>query len=394
MLKICHDSHLPVYRQPFGAAEAGSDVMLSLSLEGDETAAGVFVRLWMDEAGERVVPMTATGEGSRVAYYRAVVKMPEEGTLLWYYFIVEKADGGRLYYGNNPQQQGGEGCTYDHEPPSYQITVYDRGAKTPDWFKHAVMYQIFPDRFCRAGNELIEKKGAVYRGSWQDEPCYYRDPKTDDVIAYDFFGGNLAGVESKLDYLRELGVSVIYFNPIFESESNHRYDTSDYLTVDNILGGNEAFTHLLAAAKERGIAVILDGVFSHTGMNSRYFNRDGRYDTLGAYQSEESPYHCWYRFENFAEDRDKYDSWWGFKNLPNVDECNSSYQDFIIHGKDSVLHHWLQAGVRGWRLDVIDELPPEFSRGCLGSRRLMDRLILPLSVPMTMTFTSCPSVKC
>ena len=373
MLKICHDSHLPVYRQPFGAAEAGSDVMLSLSLEGDESAAGVFVRLWMDEAGERVVPMTETGEGSRVAYYRAVVKMPEEGTLLWYYFIVEKADGGRLYYGNNPQQQGGEGCTYDHEPPSYQITVYDRGAKTPDWFKHAVMYQIFPDRFCRAGNELIEKKGAVYRGSWQDEPCYYRDPKTDDVIAYDFFGGNLAGVESKLDYLRELGVSVIYFNPIFESESNHRYDTSDYLTVDNILGGNEAFTHLLAAAKERGIAVILDGVFSHTGMNSRYFNRDGRYDTLGAYQSEESPYHCWYRFENFAEDRDKYDSWWGFKNLPNVDECSSSYQDFIIHGKDSVLHHWLRAGVRGWRLDVIDELPPEFSRSFYKELKNTDR---------------------
>ena len=373
MLNIFHDSHLPVYRQPFGAAEADSNVMLSLSVEGDETVVGAFVRLWMDESGERIVPMKQIGEGGSVAYYRAVVQMPEEGTLLWYYFVIETVDGRRLYYGNNRRQTGGEGCLYDHEPPSYQITVYDRGAKTPDWFKHSIMYQIFPDRFCRAGNELIEKKGAVYRGSWQDEPCYYRDARTDDVIAYDFFGGNLAGVESKLDYLRELGVSVIYFNPIFESESNHRYDTSDYLAVDNVLGGNEAFEHLLTAAKERGISVILDGVFSHTGMNSRYFNRDGRYDTVGAYQSEESPYHQWYRFENFAENRDKYDSWWGFKNLPNVDECNKSYQDFIINDGDSVLHHWLRAGVRGWRLDVIDELPPEFSRNFYRELKKTDR---------------------
>ncbi len=373
MLNIFHDSHLPVYRQPFGAAEAGSEVTLSLSVEGDEPIAGVFLRLWVNEAGESVIPMKRINDGDGAVFYRASARMPESGTLLWYYFIVEKADGSRLCYGNNRGQLGGEGCLYDHEPPSYQITVYDRGAKTPDWFKHSIMYQIFPDRFCRAGNELIEKRGAVYRGSWQDEPCYYRDPKTDDVIAYDFFGGNLAGVESKLDYLRELGVSVIYFNPVFESESNHRYDTSDYLAVDDILGGNEAFDRLLDAAGERGISVILDGVFSHTGMNSRYFNRDGRYDTIGAYQSEKSPYHQWYRFENFAEDKDKYDSWWGFKNLPNVDECNKSYQEFIINGEDSVLHHWLRAGVRGWRLDVIDELPPEFSRNFYRELKNTDR---------------------
>ena len=227
MLNIFHDSHLPVYRQPFGAAEAGSEVTLSLSVDGDEPVAGVFLRLWVNETGESIIPMKRINDGEGAVFYRANARMPETGTLLWYCFIVEKADGSRIYYGNNRRQTGGEGCLYDHEPPSYQITVYDRGAKTPDWFKHSIMYQIFPDRFCRAGNELIEKKGAVYRGSWQDEPCYYRDAKTDDVIAYDFFGGNLAGVESKLDYLRELGVSVIYLNPIFESESNHRYDTSD-----------------------------------------------------------------------------------------------------------------------------------------------------------------------
>lgn len=362
MLKICHDSHLPVYRQPFGAAEAGSEVTLSLSVEGPEPIKGVILRLWLDESGEQLVPMELVNSEGSVAYYRAAAKMPEEGTLLWYYFIIEKQVGGRLFYGNDPQQLGGEGRVYDDVPPAYQITVYDRGAATPDWFKRSIMYQIFPDRFCRAGNELIEKKGAVYRGSWQDDPRYIFDPVTKEVASYDFFGGNLAGVESKLDYLKELGVSVIYFNPIFESESNHRYDTADYLRVDNILGGNEAFDRLLAAANERGISVILDGVFSHTGVNSRYFNRDGRYDTVGAWQSEKSPYHQWYRFENFAADRDKYECWWGFKNLPNVDECNESYQDFIINGADSVLHHWLRAGIKGWRLDVIDELPPEFSR--------------------------------
>lgn len=373
MLKFCHDSHLPVYRQPFGAAEAGSDVTLSLSVEGQEPVKKVTLRLWLDESGEQLVPMEPAGGGGSVAYYRAVARMPEEGTLLWYYFIIEKEEGGRLFYGNDPQQQGGEGRVYENEPPAYQITVYDRGAVTPDWFKHSIMYQIFPDRFCRAGSELIEKKGAVYRGSWQDDPGYFFDPVTKEVAAYDFFGGNLAGVESKLDYLKGLGISVIYFNPIFESESNHRYDTSDYLAVDNILGGNEAFDHLLSGAQERGISVILDGVFSHTGMNSRYFNKDGRYDTLGAYQSEKSPYHQWYRFENFAVDRDKYECWWGFKNLPNVDECNGSYQDFIINGADSVLHHWLRAGIRGWRLDVIDELPPEFSRRFYRELKKMDK---------------------
>ena len=238
--------------------------------------------------------------------------MPDNGGLIWYYFIIVTAER-TYYYGNNPEQLGGVGELYfDYAPPAFQITVYRKGAKTPDWFKHSVMYQIFPDRFCRAGNEIIPKKGAVYHASWKDEPAYYKDPDTYEIIAYDFYGGNLRGVESKLDYLKDLGISVIYFNPVFESESNHHYDTGDYHKIDPILGTNEDFKHLIETAKSKGISIIIDGVFSHTGSNSIYFNRQGQYDSLGAYQSKESPYFDWYSFRNYPND---YESWWNFDTI-------------------------------------------------------------------------------
>ena len=162
-----------------------------------------------------------------------------------------------------------------------------------------------------------------------------------------------------MDYLKELGISAIYFNPVFESESNHHYDTGDYHKIDPILGTNDDFKHLVDAAAAKGIKIIIDGVFSHTGSNSIYFNAKGKYNSVGAAQSKNSPYFDWYDFRNYPTD---YDSWWNFRNLPNVREATPSYMDFIIRGKDSVLKHWMREGISGWRLDVIDELPPEFSR--------------------------------
>ena len=278
-------------------------------------------------------------------------------------------EDGTWYYGNNPEQLGGMGTLYDHVPPSFQITVFNKGAKTPDWFKHAVMYQIFPDRFSRDGNAIIEKRGAVFHASWQDDPCYYKDPDTKEIVAYDFFGGNLKGIEKKLDYLKGLGISVIYLNPVFESESNHHYDTGDYHKIDPILGSNEDFRHLVDVAKAKGIRIIIDGVFSHTGSNSRYFNREGQYDTIGAFQSPDSPYFEWYNFRNFPYE---YESWWNFSTLPDVKETTPSYMDFIIYDKDSVLHHWMKEGIAGWRLDVIDELPAAFSQSFFAELKKTD----------------------
>ncbi len=357
---IEHNSQNIYYRSTVGAAEAGSIVRLGIRIRTGEIIRQVLLHTWSDDTGEKWWNLsTRDNEQAHEKFYSTEVTMPERGGLVWYYFIIVTAER-TYYYGNNPEQLGGIGEVYfDYAPPAFQITVYRKGAKTPDWFKHSVMYQIFPDRFCREGNAIIEKRGAVYHASWKDEPAYYKDPDTNEIIAYDFYGGNLRGIESKLDYLKDFGINAIYFNPVFESESNHHYDTGDYHKIDPILGTNEDFKHLVDTAKEKGINIIIDGVFSHTGSNSIYFNRRGQYNSVGAFQSKDSPYFDWYSFKNYPND---YDSWWNFDTLPNVREVTPSYMDFIIRDKDSVLHHWLNEGVMGWRLDVIDELPAEFSQ--------------------------------
>ena len=353
-----HNSQNIYYRSTVGAAEAGSTVRLGLRIKSDEKIKQVLLHTWADGTENWANLTTQDKSDAYEKFYSLEVKMPSNGGLVWYYFIIV-ADR-TYYYGNNPEQLGGIGqLYYDYAPPAFQITVYKKGAKTPDWFKHTVMYQIFPDRFYREGNALIEKRKAVYHGSWKDEPFYHRDPKTQDVLSYDYYGGNLRGIENKLDYLKDLGISVIYLNPIFESESNHHYDTGDYHKIDVTLGTEEDFKHLIETARAKGISIILDGVFSHTGSDSIYFNRYGNYNSVGAYQSQNSSYHDWYIFRNFPND---YESWWNFANLPNVKEDTPSYMDFIIRNSDSVLHHWMRDGIAGWRLDVIDELPAEFSQ--------------------------------
>ena len=167
----------------------------------------------------------------------------------------------------------------------------------------------------------------------------------------------MQGITEKLDYLASLGVTTLYLCPIFEASTNHRYDTACYERIDPLLGDEENFRTLCAEAKKRGIHVMLDGVFNHTGRKSVYFNADGFYDDLGAAQGEQSPYYRWYNFHPFP---DEYDAWWGIKNLPAVNELEKSYVDYIIEGENSIIKRWLRAGASGWRLDVADELPDVF----------------------------------
>ena len=353
-----HNSQDIYYRSPAGAVVSGTPIRLALDVDTDEIVTSVIVRVWQENTGETLLTLQEKSTGSNGTRYAGTIQAADRGTLMWYYFIVNTKNG-KFFYGNNPEHLGGCGQCYDETPASYQITVVYKGAKTPDWFKRAVMYQIFPDRFCRQGDRIVRKKNAVIHADWEDTPFYYKDVDTKEIVAYDFFGGNLAGIREKLPYLKELGISVIYLNPIFESASNHHYDTGDYHKVDPLLGTNEEFVRLTAYAKELDIRIILDGVFSHTGSDSRYFNRDNHYDTVGAFQSQRSPYYEWYSFKRYPYE---YDSWWGFYTLPNVNETTRSYMDFIIDEEDSVLKYWLKAGVSGWRLDVIDELPPQFSQ--------------------------------
>ena len=273
--QVEHNSQNIYYRSIVGAAEAGSRLRLGIRIRTYEPIQQVLVRLWQDQTGERLIPLETRDTQGEQKFYTAWFNLPDYGCLVWYYFIITM-ESGTYFYGNNAEMLGGVGALSTSAPESYQITIYNKGARTPDWFKNAVMYQIFPDRFARAGDTIVKKKGAVIRTDWTDDPMYLKDPDTKEIIAYDFFGGNLRGVMEKLDYLKDLGISCIYFNPVFESESNHHYDTGDYHKIDPVLGDIEDFRALVTAAEQRGIHIILDGVFSHTGSNSIYFNRQHR----------------------------------------------------------------------------------------------------------------------
>ncbi len=241
------------------------------------------------------------------------------------------------------------------EPESWQLTVYDEDYTTPEWMKGGIMYQIFPDRFAKSGEcPIADYK--LLRRDWGGTP-HYRPNEYGKILNNDFFGGNFKGIIEKLDYLKSLNVSVLYFNPIFEAYSNHRYDTGDYFKIDRLLGTVDDFDTLVKSAKERGMRIVLDGVFNHTGDDSRYFNKYGRYkEVLGAHQSPDSPYFDWYHFHRFP---DNYESWWGIDTLPSVNEHSLTYQNFIF-GADGVLKHWLSHGIDGYRIDVADELPDFF----------------------------------
>ena len=227
----------------------------------------------------------------------------------------------------------------------------------PSWLTEGIMYQIFPDRFKRSLSYKIPPmdKDYILREDWGGDP--HGGPFEDGKWNKEFFGGNLAGIQEELDYLENLGVTVIYLNPIFESFSNHRYDTGDFKKIDPMLGDDSLFQELLEEADKKGIRIILDGVFNHTGSDSIYFNKEGRYPELGAYQSKNSIYYPWFDFINYP---DTYYSWWGIKSLPQVKETEPSYMDFIARKEDSVIRKWMRMGIGGFRLDVADELPDEF----------------------------------
>lgn len=351
-----HHSWRSEFRQPFGAVCCGAKVRLAFQTPPAETLRKVTLRLWLQGQGERLVPLEDVGAGCWQVEYET----PAEPGWLWYHFIAEEMNGTVWYYGASEDGLGGLGYRRSQAGPrSWQITVHQQQV-APSWLTDGVIYQIFPDRFCN-GHEQGEIRGAqpgsLLHAHWEDVPFYVRDVDTGHMVAYDFFGGNLEGICSKLSYLADLGVTILYLNPVFLSASNHRYDVADYHQIDPMLGETKDLVRLCKQAKALGMHVILDGVFSHTGSDSVYFNKEGRFPGVGAYQSKESPYYPWYRFKDYPEE---YEAWWGIGTMPNVDEVNESYLDFIIRGDDSVLRRWLRCGVKGWRLDVVDELPDAF----------------------------------
>lgn len=330
------DSRDPACKSPFGAVPCGTEVSFAVFCTEEENIVSGALHVTEEFAGrEQTVPLTLSGGAWRCVY--AAPRRPE---LAWYRFSLRR--------------RSGETVTLAQR----QLTVYEEYGAAPDWFGRGVSYQIFPDRFCRS--RVPDPAGLVgdrtVHENWQDTP-EFRPDERGEIRNRDFFGGDLAGIISKLDYLKSLGVTTLYLNPIFEAASNHRYNTADYMAIDPMLGTAEDFRALCREAHARGMRVLLDGVFNHTGSASRYFNADGFYPELGAAQSKDSPYYNWYHFTHWP---DSYDAWWGIKTLPAVEENQASYRDFIIRSEDSVVRHWLRCGADGWRLDVADELPDDF----------------------------------
>lgn len=345
------DSRCPSCKTPFGAVPCGTAVTYHtrpLAREGFTHCSLVCRTEFAGRTEERELT-PGPSQGDRVRF-DLTLSAPGEPDLVWYYFRFWRQDGSGCYLDRT-------GYRSDGDPACWQLTVY-RETAAPDWFGRGVTYQIFPDRFCRLGVPSPEGLigGREVHPCWDDMPEWKPDEKG-EIRNRDFFGGSLPGITSKLDDLAALGVTTLYLCPIFESASNHRYNTANYRAIDPFLGTEEDFRTLCAEAGKRGIRVILDGVFNHTGSQSLYFNADGWYPTAGAAQSRDSPWYGWYRFSDWPEE---YDCWWGIRTLPAVEESAASYVDYIIDGPDSVIRHWLRAGASGWRLDVADELPDWF----------------------------------
>ncbi|GKU27714.1 glycoside hydrolase family 13 protein [Clostridium folliculivorans] len=352
---ILHDSQNTYYRNPFGAVKLGTEISIVIESQGCQQA---FIELiHFDGHRQSILMEMFYKEGQNdICFFKTSFIATTKGVLN-YYFVLKRQEQ-TIYYGNNNEGLGGIGQIYADNPKYYQITVYQDNL-VPKWYKEGIIYQIFVDRFFNGNdNGLVDnpKKNSFIYGNWYDQPMYIKDADG-KVLRWDFFGGNLKGIMKKLDYIKSLGVTTIYLNPIFESSSCHKYDTANYKNIDPMFGNDKIFKCLCSEANKYGIRIILDGVFSHTGSDSVYFNKNGNYDSLGAYQSKDSKYYEWYRFRDYPHD---YESWWGFENLPNVDELNPSYMDYIINKDDSVLSKWMNLGVSGWRLDVADELPDEF----------------------------------
>ncbi len=349
---MLHDSHKAFVRQPMGPAVAGATV--TFRFQCDEATA-IILRTWQNE--ELCYAMINVGDN----VWETAVQLPPTPGLYWYRFIVYRKDGHTVIYGNQPDQMGGEGCAYtEGEPASFQITVYDKNFTTPSYFHGANIYQIFPDRFFRAKTAAKDdRKDRYVHKKWDEEMLSVGDMRGGKYQELDFYGGNLNGVRAKLPYLKELGVDIIYLNPIFQARSNHRYDTGDYSKIDPLCGTEEEFQILCEEAQTYGIRVLLDGVFSHTGEDSVYFNHFGHYPNLGAYQGESSPYYDWYTFKKFPED---YRAWWGIMSLPELRKDNPEYQKFMFKDEEGIVPRWIHKGACGWRLDVADELSMDFLR--------------------------------
>lgn len=333
-------------KSPYGAVKCGEKLSLHFPIASWVSVDKMFVFIRL---GDVSTPVEMRFEKSENGFSVYTADYVFDTAGIYYYRFEMRNRDGVWYYGRG---ENGESVCGENLP-EWQLTVYKSSYKTPDFAKGNIIYHVFVDRFNRADGVKTKRKYRLHESFSESPEVVSADGK---YYADDFFGGNFNGIREKLDYLEELGVGIIYLSPIFKAFSNHRYDTGDYLKVDELLGTEDDFKRLLDAAHEKGMKIILDGVFNHSGADSLYFNKFGTYDSLGAYQSKSSPYYDWYYFKKFP---DEYACWWGCDNVPDLNKSNKDYRA-LVFGKNGVVEKWQKLGADGWRLDVVDELPIDF----------------------------------
>ena len=297
----------PRHKTPYGAVPSGTAVTFTLRPARSEGFSSGLLLARLEQDGDRLlrIPMPWVSTDYQEDVFTGVLDTSGYVGLVWYSFQLEGLDGRCQTLG------------------PYQLTVYDGAQPVPDWFGDGLCYQIFPDRFCKGAmapaDPCTDLGQRLFHQHWQEEPLDGSVGVDENGIAQynrDFFGGNLSGITEKLDFLADLGVETLYLCPIFRSAENHRYSTADYETIDPLLGTEADFRTLCDAAHARGMRVLLDGVFSHTGSASRYFQ--------DATRSQTSPFSPWYQWKHWPDD---YHCWWGVPTLPTLDkDCPSCRQ--------------------------------------------------------------------
>ena len=352
-MRILFDSQQIQYKNPFGTLEPDQECTLTIHIPSSVQATRVECIINY-ENGTHAMNVLLTYKMKKGPYdiFQGKFTLPCTGLFFYYFYISKPCGGFRLFKeGSQTNMEAGD---------LWQVSCIPADFTTPDWAKGAVIYQVFPDRFHAVGKPDLTGKLEPYtvHKHW-NEDVDWRPTADGQVLNNDFFGGNFRGITEKMDYIASLGVGILYLNPISKSFSSHRYDTGDYKTPDPMLGTEADFADMCRAAHDRGIRVVLDGVYSHTGSDSLYFNKNGTFPGKGAYQSQESPYSSWYTFYRWPG---SYRSWWDFDTLPTVNKMAPGFLDYIIRDEDSVVAHWMKLGADGFRLDVADELPDEFIR--------------------------------
>ncbi|HEX5013360.1 MAG TPA: alpha-amylase family glycosyl hydrolase [Candidatus Limnocylindrales bacterium] len=399
-----HDSRSDVYRTPGGAVEAGTPVTLRFRTFHDDATA-VKVRFYsLRLNGQQIVSMTRAASGvtcyqpglenETCDYWQATIPaaIANQPDNLWYRFLVTDGSDTDYYGDDTPALDGGLGATTDEVvDQSWALMQYVPDFTAPSWVQDAVIYQIFPDRF-RNGRKDNDPQTAdvryddpVRRLSWSDKPegycrnyadgdtnCPWRfdttpppdSPTKEQPRGRDYMGGDLKGVDQQLSYLASLGVTAIYFNPIFDAGSNHSYDTQDYTKIDPAFGTQKDFDNLVKHADALGIRIILDGVFNHMSSDSPLFDRYHHYATVGVCESATSAYRSWFTFHDVAAGTGTcvsgtgvangatYDGWFGFDSIPLLTKSLPAVQAYFLTAPDSIAKRWLAAGASGWRLDV------------------------------------------